>query len=148
MPDNDASSPGTFCGNAATDKAYAAGHVRVMLPVALPAPLDYLPPTGMAPPEPGGFVRVPLATRNLVGVAWEGADGELPAERLKPILEVLPVPPLQPELRRFVERVAAYTMTPPGMVLRMAMRNSGSDVKSCSKFFRPTNFGGLNTSHC
>ena len=33
----------------------------------------------------------------------------------------MPAPPLQPELRRFVERVAAYTMAPPGAVLRMAM---------------------------
>jgi primosomal protein N' (replication factor Y) (superfamily II helicase) len=121
MPDSDASSPGTFCGSAAVDKPRAAGHLRVLLPVALPAPLDYLAPTGMAPPDPGSFVRVPLATRNLVGVVWEGAGGELPAERLKPILEILSVPPLRPELRRFVERVATYTMTPPGMVLRMAM---------------------------
>src|SRR5262249_23678913 len=28
---------------------------------------------------------------------------------------------LRPELRRFIERVAAYTMAPPGTVLRMAM---------------------------
>src|SRR6516165_7250445 len=33
-------------------------------------------------------------------------------------------------------------------VLRMAMRNSGSEVKSSWKFFSPTNFGGLKTSHC
>jgi primosomal protein N' (replication factor Y) (superfamily II helicase) len=121
MPDSDASSPGTFCGSAAVDKPRAAGHLRVLLPVALPAPLDYLAPAGMVLPEPGSFVRVPLATRNLVGVVWEGAGAELPAERLKPILEILSVPPLRPELRRFVERVGAYTMTPPGMVLRMAM---------------------------
>jgi primosomal protein N' (replication factor Y) len=93
----------------------------VLLPLPLPATLDYLAPAGTAPPEPGCFVRVPLGTRSLVGVVWEGSGGELPAGALKPVLELLPVPPLRPELRRFVERVAAYTMTPPGMILRMAM---------------------------
>src|SRR5205823_14406638 len=34
---------------------------------------------------------------------------------------VLPAPPLRPELRRFVERVAAYTLAPRGAVLRMTM---------------------------
>jgi primosomal protein N' (replication factor Y) len=34
---------------------------------------------------------------------------------------MLPTPPLPAELRRFIDRVAGYTLTPPGMVLRMAM---------------------------
>ncbi len=125
MPDDDASSPGTLCGGAAmarpAEAPGAAGHLRVLLPLPLPDALDYLAPAGMAPPEPGSFVRVPLGARSLVGVVWEGACGELPVERLKPAVEILPVPPLRPELRRFVERAAAYTMTPPGMVLRMTM---------------------------
>src|SRR5690349_6943532 len=98
----------------------AGRQVSVLLPLRLPAALDYLPPPG-AVPEPGRFVRVPLGPRHLVGVVWEGADESLPAARLKPVLEVLPTPALRPELRRFIERVAAYTMAPPGMVLRMAM---------------------------
>src|SRR5215472_2021689 len=112
MPDSDAS----FAG-----EIHAAGHLRVLLPVALPAAPDYLASADMTPPAPGSFVRVPLATRNLIGVVWEGAGCEVPAERLKPVLDILPVRPLRAELRRFVERVAAYTMSPPGMVLRMAM---------------------------
>jgi primosomal protein N' (replication factor Y) len=99
-----------------------AARVRVMLPLPLPEALDYLPPGGIAPPEPGSFVRVGLGSRNLVGVVWEGNGGEeLPLDRLKPVIEVLPSPPLQQEMRRFVERVAAYTLAPPGMVLKMAM---------------------------
>jgi primosomal protein N' (replication factor Y) len=99
-----------------------AARVRVMLPLPLPEALDYLPPGGIAPPEPGSFVRVGLGSRNLVGVVWEGNGGEeLPLDRLKPVIEVLPAPPLRPEMRRFVERIAAYTLAPPGMVLKMAM---------------------------
>ena len=34
----------------------------------------------------------------------------------------LDVPPLRPELRGFVDWVAGYTLSPRGMVLRMALR--------------------------
>jgi primosomal protein N' (replication factor Y) len=98
--------------------------VRVMLPLPLPEALDYLPPDGAMPPEPGSFVRVGLGSRRLVGVVWDAREesgDEVPVERLKPVIEVLPTPPLRPEARRFVERVAAYTLAPPGMVLRMSM---------------------------
>src|SRR5271166_4876649 len=127
MPDDHASSadPPIVCGSDAAGRPggelAALRHVRVLLPLPLPAALDYLAPDGGAPPEPGSFVRVPLGVRSLVGVVWGGADGELPVERLKPVAEALPIPPLRPELRRFVERVAAYTMAPPGSVLRMTM---------------------------
>jgi primosomal protein N' (replication factor Y) (superfamily II helicase) len=125
MPDNDASSPADSCdcGEAAGRKGEPGSdrRVRVLLPLPLPAALDYLAPEGTASPEPGSFVRVPLGTRSLVGVVWEGTEGELPAGRLRPLLEILTLPQLRPELRRFVERVAAYTMAPLGMVLRMTM---------------------------
>jgi primosomal protein N' (replication factor Y) (superfamily II helicase) len=125
MPDNDASSPADICdwGEAGRRESRpgAACRVRVLLPLPLPAALDYLAPEGAVSPEPGSFVRVPLGTRSLVGVVWEGTEGELPAGHLRPLLEILPLPQLRPELRRFVERVAAYTMAPLGMVLRMTM---------------------------
>src|SRR5215472_15613883 len=108
MPDRHASS-GALAEPDKLLKTPAAGRpVRVLLPLPLPAALDYLPPPGGAP-EPGSFVHVPLGPRRLVGVVWEGADETLPAERLKPVFDVLPVPALRFELRRFVERVAAYT---------------------------------------
>ena len=99
----------------------AARQIRVLLPLPLPAALDYLAPGGKASPEPGAFVRVPLGPQRLVGVVWDDAAIAIPAERVKPILETLAVPAMRPELRRFVDRVALYTMAPPGAVLRMAM---------------------------
>jgi primosomal protein N' (replication factor Y) len=99
--------------------------VAVMLPLALPEPLDYVVPAAADTPAPGSFVRVPLGSRRLIGVVWERPGEQtgmaLPAERLKPLAETLPTPPLRPELRAFVDRAAAYTLSPPGMVLRMAM---------------------------
>jgi primosomal protein N' (replication factor Y) len=127
MPDDHASSADPPVG-CRSDTAHRSGrelaanrYVRVLLPLPLPTALDYLAPDGKAPPEPGSFVRVPLGVRRLVGVVWGGADGELPVERLKPVVEELPIPRMRPELRRFVERVATYTMAPPGSVLRMTM---------------------------
>ncbi len=99
----------------------AVRRVRVLLPLPLPEALDYLAPEGTLPPKPGSLVNVPLGKRSLTGVVWDGVGDELPEERLKPIIEILPTPRVQPELRRFVERVAAYTLAPPGSVLRMTM---------------------------
>jgi primosomal protein N' (replication factor Y) (superfamily II helicase) len=102
----------------------AAKRLRVLLPLPLPAPLDYLLPAGVAMPEPGRFVRVELGSRRLLGVVWDdrpAADDEMPVERLKPLLDALPAPPMRPELRHFIERVAGYTLAAPGAVLRMAM---------------------------
>jgi primosomal protein N' (replication factor Y) len=124
MRDDHASSPDPQRGRTVgewQETNLAQPRVRVLLPLPLPEALDYLAPVGTSPPEPGSFVRVPLGQRAVVGVVWEEAGDELPAERLKPILQTLPAPKLRPELRRFVERVAAYAMAPPGSVLRMAM---------------------------
>ncbi len=123
MPDCPANSSADSDTEVAPPAAPSA--VRVMLPLPLPEALDYLAPAAAAIPAPGSFVRVPLGARRLIGVVWEKA-GEaasliVPVERLKPVIETLPTPRLQPELRAFIDRAAAYTLSPPGMVLRMAM---------------------------
>ena len=103
----------------------AGPRIRVLLPLPIPEALDYRIPEEMAPPAAGGFVRVPLGRRSLIGVVWDEAEDErgveLAADRLRTIDETLALPPLASSLRRFVDRVAAYTMTPPGAVLRMSM---------------------------
>jgi len=79
----------------------------------------------------GAFVAVPLGGRLLAGVLWDdaGADEQVPEARLRPLAAALPVPPLPAAVRRFVERVAAYTVTPPGNVLRMSMSVSAALVE-------------------
>ena len=66
---------------------------RVALDTPLRRLFDYLPPaageTGVMP-SVGARVRVPFGRQRLIGlVVGTAAASELPAERLKPILEVL-----------------------------------------------------------
>jgi primosomal protein N' (replication factor Y) len=93
-----------------------------MLPLPLDAgAYDYRLPPGMEASR-GSFVVVPLSGRETLGVVWDGdADPDLPAHKLKNVQAVMDAPPMGESLRRFVEWVAAYTLSPPGMVLRMAM---------------------------
>ena len=98
--------------------------VPVLLPLALDAPYDYLAPPGTAL-APGDFVAVPLATRERIGVVWQGelAEGRprVDEAKLREVLGRLDMPPLPPESLELVEWVANYTLSPPGMVLRMMM---------------------------
>jgi primosomal protein N' (replication factor Y) (superfamily II helicase) len=94
--------------------------VRVLLPLPLADAYDYSIPQGMDV-APGHFVVVPLGRRETVGVVWGEGTGEVPRAKLRDIVEILPALPMADALRRFVDWVAAYTLTPPGAVLRMAM---------------------------
>ena len=99
------------------------GRIRVLLPLALPGPLDYRGAAGPAL-RPGAFVRVPLGSKERIGVVWEtgpAPDGGPDEARLKDVTEVIDAPPLDAVMRRFIDWVAAYTLSPPGAVLKMAM---------------------------
>ncbi len=98
-----------------------ARRVSVLLPVPLSGTFDYRL-TAELVARPGDFVEVPLGGRRATGVVWDAApDATLPAARLRSVTALLPAPPMPPALRRFVDWVAAYTLNPPGAVLRMAM---------------------------
>jgi primosomal protein N' (replication factor Y) len=96
--------------------------LRVLLPLPLAGAYDYRVPAGAEVPPPGAFVQVPLGGRETIGVVWDGeADPALPERRLRDITGVLDVPAMTATLRGFIDWVAAYTLSPPGAVLRMAM---------------------------
>jgi primosomal protein N' (replication factor Y) len=95
-----------------------------MLPYPLPGPFDYQVPPGLDP-QPGDVVLVPLNRREEVGVVWDApGDQTVPDRKLKPVATVLDTPPMRQALRHFVDWVAAYTLTPPGEVMAMALRAS------------------------
>src|SRR5215472_3025880 len=93
--------------------------LAILLPLPLAGSYDYLV-EGLALAA-GDFVVVPLGRRETIGVVWGPDTGEVPGHKLKPVIARLDVPPLPEVTRRFVDRVAAYTLAPPGAVLRMAM---------------------------
>src|SRR5262249_4733786 len=84
---------------------------------------SYRVPADMAL-APGDIVRVPLGPRAATAVVWAENPQPNPRldNRLKDIEEKLDVPPLRDELRKFVDWVSAYTLSPRGMVLRMGLR--------------------------
>src|SRR5712671_7350988 len=97
--------------------------VDVLVPVALDQAYSYRVP-GDFDLKPGDLVRVPLGAREAIGVVW--ADNVVAApglhNRLKDVAEKLDIPPLRADLRQFVDWIADYTLSPRGMVLRMALR--------------------------
>ncbi|GAB4360381.1 MAG: primosomal protein N' [Kiloniellaceae bacterium] len=126
MPDRHASTATLPLDLGPAHETADSRRVQVLLPLPLTGPYDYLAPSDLAL-QPGSVVVVPLAQRELVGVVWDipledsGDAKTVPLEKLRPILEVLPVPPLTEVARRFLAWVADYTLAAPGAVLRMAL---------------------------
>ena len=100
----------------------ASGRVAVLLPLPLAGAYDYRAPDGPAP-MPGSFVTVPLGQRMMTGVVWDRSESgaDLAEQRLKPVATVHDAIAMRDPVRRLVDWVAAYTLSPPGAVLRMAM---------------------------
>lgn len=98
--------------------------VSVLLPLPL-GPYDYKADPAMALRR-GAIVEVPLGKRSVAGVVLGPgggtADGEEVAEeRLRGVLRRFDVPPLPEAVLDLIEWVAAWTLAPPGQVLRMAI---------------------------
>ncbi|MEM9725474.1 MAG: primosomal protein N' [Pseudomonadota bacterium] len=118
---------------AARAKQLDVEYTRVAISPAAPieGPLDYLTAPAAAPEEslrPGDYVVTPLGGREILGVVWGpgAADPPLTASgkpvRLKTVSRRLDLPPMSEADRRFLERAAAYTMTPLGEMTRLATR--------------------------
>nr|WP_316656685.1 primosomal protein N' [uncultured Gellertiella sp.] len=102
----------------------AAGYRRVvpvMVPMPAAKPYSYAVPDDMQV-EPGSIVQVPLGPRQVIGVVWDGESDGVDARKLRAITRVFECPPLTAPHRRFLDWVAAYTLSPPGLVVRMALR--------------------------
>ena len=102
--------------------------VRLAIFNAALGPLDYRVPEGMDI-EPGSVVVAPLGPRQIVGIVWE-ADRllatEVPESKLRPLIGVLPVPPLKAELRRLIEWTADYYCASLASVARMVLASGGA----------------------
>jgi primosomal protein N' (replication factor Y) len=101
---------------------------RLLIFNAALGPLDYRVPEGMDV-GPGSVVVAPLGPRQIVGIVWDAerlpAD-EVPDAKLRPLLAVLPVPPLKPALRRLIEWTADYYCASLASVARMVLASGGA----------------------
>ncbi len=93
--------------------------VDVLVPVAVDTAYSYRAPADWRL-EPGACVGVPLGTRHSTGVVWAVREGG--GDNLKSVAAIRDWPPLKQPLRDFIDWVARWTLSPRGMVLRMAIR--------------------------
>lgn len=91
-------------------------------------PLDYRVPEGMTV-DYGSVVVAPLGPRQVTGVVWEEERlpaNSVPDSKLRPLLAVLDVPPIQAELRRLIEWTAEYYVAPMAAISRMVIASGGA----------------------
>jgi primosomal protein N' (replication factor Y) (superfamily II helicase) len=113
-----------FASAAPPEPRAASRVVDVLVPVALDRCYSYRAPDGVDL-APGDLVCVPLGPRETLGIVWD-SDPDAPmgsGANLKVVTRRHDWPPMSRELRRFVEWIAAYTLSAKGMVARMAIRD-------------------------
>lgn len=98
-----------------------AKSVPVLVPLPAERPYSYLAPEG-AVVLPGQIVQVPLGPRLVPGIVWDGASDNVDPQKLKAITQIFDCPLVPETMRRFIDWVANYTLTPPGLVARMVLR--------------------------
>jgi primosomal protein N' (replication factor Y) len=109
--------------------------VGVLTAEPLDRVLDYRAPEGGC--WLGAFVEVPLGPRKVLGVVWGEGAGDFDAAKLRSVSRVLDVAPMRTEMRDFLTRAGAYTLTPMSQMLRLATRAPGlSDPPSMRKVYR------------
>jgi len=113
---------GSLFGETLSETPPPVSVVPVLVPLPVPGAYSYAVPEGMHV-EPGSVVQVPVGPRQYIGVVWDGEnDDRLDPKKLRPITLAFDCPPLSKEMRDFVDWVSAYTLSPPGLVARMAIR--------------------------
>ncbi|MAC79832.1 MAG: primosomal protein N' [Rhodobacteraceae bacterium] len=109
--------------------------VAVLTTQPLDRLLDYAAPdTGC---QTGSFVEVPLGPRKVLGVVWGPGQGDFDRAKLRAVNRVLEAAPMRDEMRVFLEKTSAYTLTPMPAMLRLATRAPGlGDPPSMRKVYR------------
>ena len=97
--------------------------------------LDYKAPEGGC--HLGAFVEVPLGPRKVLGVVWSAGRGDYDLAKIRSVIRVLDAAPMRDEMHIFIEKAAAYTLTPMPAMLRLGTRAPGlGDPPSMRKIYR------------
>lgn len=94
--------------------------VSVLVPYPVDKAYDYAVPSGMRVAA-GDYVCVPLGKREISGVVWGDAAGDIAHNKIKPIISTYDIDPMPKAARDFVDWVAHYTVSPKGSVLKMSL---------------------------
>ncbi len=109
--------------------------VGVLTTQPLDRALDYKAPEGGC--HLGAFVEVPLGPRKVLGVVWGAGRGDYDLSKIRSVIRVLDAVPMRAEMRAFLKKAAAYTLTPMPAMLRLATRAPGlGDPPSMRKVYR------------
>src|SRR5271166_2957360 len=100
-------------------EADAEPRAGVLLPLPLKGPYDYRLERSL---PRGTLVLAPLGAREALGVVWCESEGGVEEKRLKTAVPLEGNPRLPEALCNFVDWVARYTLSPPGVVLALALR--------------------------
>ena len=107
---------------------------RVVVPVPLPRPFDYLPPSQARLPAVGSRVLVPFGRRQLVGIVVEhGRPPTDPSVKLKPIERVLDENLLDAHLLELADWCCRYYGCAPGEAANLLLPGALRRVRE----FRP-----------
>ena len=98
--------------------------INVLLPLPLGQSYTYAVPNNLSAQFSigfGDFVSVPLGSREIFGVVWEGQISDIAPDKIKNIISKVDIPPMPESTRRFAEWVSKYNMASLGSVLKMLM---------------------------
>lgn len=93
----------------------------------------------------GSYVTVPMAGRSVEGIIWNEADASgIPASKIKAIKKLYEnIPVMSSEQRAFLGKVAAWTMSPLGNVLDMALGSKKVFEEPKRQKKKPLSTGGI-----
>jgi len=94
--------------------------VSVLLPRLLPRPFSYSVPDD-TDVNIGDYVEAPLGNKSVIGVVWAKDVSNPDKKKIKPIIRKMPAPAMPDNMRKFIEKVADYTLSPIGNVLKMSL---------------------------
>ena len=107
--------------------------VAVLTTQPLDRALDYKAPEWGC--HLGAYVEVPLGPRKVIGVVWGAGQGDYDYNKIRSVIRVLDAAPMRSEMVSFLEKSAAYTLTPLSAMLRLTTRAPGlGDSPSMRRF--------------
>lgn len=96
-------------------------YADVLLPQRIERPYTYVVPSDMVVEE-GAYVLVPVRNSFVYGVVWSTHQyPQTHTFKIKSIERLAEMPPMPKSLRKLIDWIASYTMSPKGNVLKLAM---------------------------